>query len=230
MRERNDDYLVTPRYLAGVDDTSLVPDLLKNADWNTFNDDTGVAHHYSPDHRYCVSHPRLCQDATSGETRPAWHIWERRRVPEAATWQAVITTACPPEIVADFVEPLLTPQPAHQPMDSVTFITEGLIDADWTLDVAGGAITYTNPAGQLAARYQPPPAWATLHDLRTVAGWDVHARVRPGRVLWRAGFSATTPAHVIKTFCDAVLNPEPVPRYANDIDPALRPHLTIRRG
>ncbi|WP_062204468.1 DUF317 domain-containing protein [Streptomyces sp. NBRC 109706] len=225
-----EDFLVTPRYLAGADDAQPVTGLLAHVGWLTSRDDTGATHYYPGDQRYRVSYPYVCEDLLTGEAGTAWHISERGRTDQGPLWQAVITGDCPPEIIADAVEPLLTQRSIPLPTDSVTLITEELMQADWDLEIADGAMTYTNPAGHLQVRYFPPPTGASISDLRTTLCWYTQAALSSANVLWYAGFSATTPAHVIKSFCDALLNPEPVARYTEDIHPLVRPHLTIRQA
>ncbi len=216
------DYLVTPRYLAGSDgDTATVTDLLVARGWTTFTDETSTTRCFPRDQRCCVC-IRGTRRSMSGRD-PMWRLWGRQAGKDTVDWNATFTTACPPEIIACVAEELTAP-PSQLALDEHHGM-QPLNDAQWNRNENG----YIHPDGQVAMRYSPAPFYASQEEISRKAGWTCTvATSLEAAPLWGAAFSISTPWRLITAFCEALIDPEPVPRYDCDIDDSIRPYLRLR--
>lgn len=229
--EDRPDSLVSPRYLAGSDgDYHPILDPLDQAGWTAFSDEQFTTRHAAPDRRHCVAYYPVDEPATDHSSHPVWHLWGRPRPHGPAEWNALISGACPPEIIGGLTTALAAPSSTiHDlPPDEAT---KPLSQAGWRTRHHSGYRTFHAPAGHpghaTVVHVYAPGGIEFRADAHTVT-WRVTVGCRHGESpLWQADFTARTPPYLVAAFTAALAEEEPLPRFADDIDPAVRPHLRL---
>ncbi|MEU6231229.1 DUF317 domain-containing protein [Streptomyces sp. NPDC047042] len=209
------DVYVSPRYLAGLPghaDPSFAP----VAHWPHHRLDIGDCQLVitSPDHRIRIG--------WLGDNHDTWLISAAEDPVSAPRWTARINQNTPPEITEGLTRALAT----EWDEDSDTFLTSPspywsdavrpLLDAGWKQHpIRGGYIEIVSPDGLAGASIDVLSSRGNLETVTLWAGppgWATRAE---------ATFTARTPKHLIAATAAALVDPTPVLRYRQALDPRL---------
>jgi hypothetical protein len=160
----------------------------------------------------------------------SWQVWGRKGTHGPATWHISISSECPAEIVGGIATALVTPAPGSG-TGGEDHGMRPLTQAEWRRDPQNSHPTYCAPDGQAFVRYIAPPLGPHEAALADIDAWYAGAGTyRLFEMQWFAQFTAGTPRHLVEAFCAALADPEPLPRYASDLDPDIRPFLRLTPG
>ncbi|PKV84278.1 DUF317 domain-containing protein [Streptomyces sp. TLI_146] len=209
------DVCVSPRYLAGLPghaDPSFDP--VKHWPQHHLDDGPFQTVVTSPDHRIKIG--------WAGDDYEVWRISAAEDAVSRATWTATFNQNTPPEIVHGLTSALarewstdtdsFLADPSYRWTDAV----QPLLDAGWEgRPPARGTVEIVAPDGLAGASIDvvgTGPDRETVELWAGPEGWGTRAE---------AIFTARTPKHLIAATAAAFVDPTPVARYKDTLDPRL---------
>lgn len=229
---------VAPRYLAGPrGDMRRVTRLLDDAGWEKFVTHQDAFHYFAPDRQVCVCYlPKNKGPKWLGLGKGLWHLWGREAPSGPADWQATATAACPPELLGEAILAMAALEP-DEPQGSGPYGMGPLADAKWRGNVAGPLTFFTAPDDRATVCHSSECHRETHPSFPLTAAWSAEVRPVPSTPpmwpdpstppMWGAGFTASTPLHVITAFCAALTDPTPLPRRTRHLNPYVRRALSL---
>ncbi|MGI5353004.1 DUF317 domain-containing protein [Streptomyces sp. CA-250714] len=199
-------YLVSPRYLAGPDETVPVlgPDWTPPLPAGTAAREPRMKLYtfHQEGHYYEALHAPDADTADTPEGTCGWRFSRRPHPAADEEWFAIFGPGTPPELPAALAEAVCS----HLPTDQKSVLTpaiEAVMEAAWwTFETNEGGGTWFAP-GRRALVGTPDGSGTT---------WTFAAVTDSGDVLWYALAHRDTPRHLIHAVCVALTAPAPVPR------------------
>ncbi|MFI5804420.1 DUF317 domain-containing protein [Streptomyces sp. NPDC051561] len=219
------DFYVSPRHLAGstvIGDPGLQPAF--DAGWKPVYDEDGNCYVTADDQRIRIGY------LPEGEDNALWKITAHQQPFGEPLWAAAFSDTAPTEFVAAFTTSLLTAY--EQPNDR--FLHDGsgkpgqayapLFEAGWEVKDPlgrGRKLDFLAPDGMAGAWYDGRLGTSysrTVSDQEMDSNntrWGLWGGTRGGE--WYVVFSSATPTTLIAATAAAVVDPEPVLRWAGEL-------------
>ncbi|MEU5839363.1 DUF317 domain-containing protein [Streptomyces diacarni] len=215
-------YLVSPRYLAGPDES--VPVL--GPGWASPGVPAGRAARVSrvrlytlhqEGHYYEALHAPDEDTADTSDGTSGWRFSRRTHPAADEEWFAIFGPGTPPELPAALADTVCSHVTGSQANVTAPAIEAVMEAAWWTFETNEGGGTWFAP-GRRALVGTPDSSGGT---------WTFAAVTDSGDVLWYALAHRYTPRHLINAVCAALTAPVPVPRQHRP-DPRLGPVSVTR--
>ncbi len=213
----NPTYWVTPRHLAG-DDESLADQVaatLSSAGWRMWPTARDTLLYTSPNGLCGAEWTRAACSFELGDLPVAWQISARSHpdsgLPE---WNAYFTAGVPHEALTDFLLALEARTDPAFSFDGPEIVLSAACAQGWVRDIDRPLIAALAPGLSAGISLEEVPPLVRDADPRPGRfGWQAWAEPSVGTsYLWCATFSGSTPHDLVAIFAASLASPHPVPR------------------